>query len=107
MDLTKEFKEHNSFIHWFLIAALTGIEITKEVKAKPRLVTMLINGVEINPLKAITRLEEQFDRMVADKAKEQVEEIKKDIMAPFDEQVEDMTAALKMMVDKKLSPTET
>jgi len=72
MDLTKEFYESDreDFIHWALIASLTGCDITENMRSKPMNVTMQINGEEVNPLNTLKRLEEVFDEQVMDKAKE-------------------------------------
>ena len=63
---------------------------------------MQLNGVEINPLHALKRLEEEFDKLVEKAALEKVTCIKNEILAPFEEQVEDMTNSLKQLVESKL-----
>jgi hypothetical protein len=73
MDLTKEFENRNSFLHWFIIASLTGVDITENIKSDPMDITMQINGEEVNVLNSIKRLEEQFNTLVNDKALELIE----------------------------------
>ena len=103
MDVTKEFKDRESFLHWFVIASVAGIKTKSEELCKePRLITMQLNGVEIDPLRAINRMEEEFDRLVEKKAKELVEDITDDILSPFEEQVEDLTSAVKDIISAKL-----
>jgi hypothetical protein len=102
MDLTEQYQDRDSFIHWFLICALKGVDITDQIRAEPRKVTMQLNGVELNPMHALKRLEGEFDRLVEKSALEKVEDLKRDILEPFEEQVEDMTSALKKLVESKL-----
>ena len=102
MDLTKEYKNRDSFIQWFLICALKGVEITENVRNEPRDVKMQLNGVELNPLHALKRLEKEFNRLVEKKALERIEEIENDILEPFNEQVEELTRSLKNLVLLKL-----
>jgi hypothetical protein len=102
MDMTENFKDRESFIQWFLIAAMAGMDMTETVVAKPSNITMQINGIEMNPLRAIQRMEEEFKRQIEDAANEKVEDLKNEILDPFEEQVQDMTAALKNLVSKKL-----
>ena len=79
MNIEERFEDRDSFINWFIIASLAGIEITGEIKSKPMVVTMQINGEEVNPANSIDRLEKQFDRMVKDKACEMIDELKWDL----------------------------
>lgn len=103
MDMTEEFKNREGFLHWFLIASLTDVKTKSEKMYKePRMVTMQLNGVEIDPMRAINRLEEEFDRLVEVKAKEMIEDITDDILDPFNEQVEDLTSAVKNILSAKL-----
>ena len=76
MDITEKFEDRDTLLHFFIIASLTGIEITDEIKENPMLVTMQINGQDVNPVNSIERLEQQFDRMVKDTACEMLEELK-------------------------------
>jgi hypothetical protein len=76
MEITERFENRDSFLHWFIIASLTGVEITAPMKSNPMNITMQINGEEVNPLNSIDRLEQQFERMVRDKACSLVEDIK-------------------------------
>tara|TARA_R110000744_G_scaffold51361_1_gene110620 strand:- start:495 stop:788 length:294 start_codon:yes stop_codon:yes gene_type:complete len=78
MNMTDKFEDRDTFLHWFIIASLTGVEITEEIKANPMLVTMQINGQEVNPANSIERLEQQFDRMVKDKACEMLDDLRFD-----------------------------
>ena len=78
VDVTDVFdnrRQDEEFLHWFLIASITGEPITEEMKANPKILEMAINGEKINPVRAIKRLEEDFDRMVENRAKALVDEI--------------------------------
>jgi len=103
MDLTKQYEKRESFVNWFLICALSGVEITDQVRDKPRNVTMQLNGVEINPLHAIDRLEGEFDRLVEKSVQEKIEQLKTSILNPLEEQIGDMITDLKQNIDLKLS----
>lgn len=103
MDMTEEFKNREGFLHWFLIASVAGLKTkSKEMCKEPRMVTMQLNGVEIDPLRAINRLEEEFERRIEERAKEMVEDITNDILTPFNDQVEDLTSAVRNMLSTKL-----
>ena len=95
MDMAKRFEDRDSFIHWFIIASLTGIEITDAVKSKPMVVTMQINGEEVNPANSIDRLEDQFDRMVRDKACEMFDDLKYRIVEKLEYNIDEMIASIK------------
>jgi hypothetical protein len=76
MNIDKQFEDRDSFLHWFIIAALTGVTITDNMKSdKETNITMQLNGVEINPINSINRLEDQFDRMVKDKSIELIRDM--------------------------------
>lgn len=100
--MKNKFEDVKSFHHWFMISALSGVEITETVKDAPRVVTMQINGVEMNPEKALARLEEEFDRLADKKAKETIKEIKNDILEPFEEKVKELTEAVEELIENKL-----
>lgn len=102
MDITKQFEERDSFLKWFLIASLAGIKVEGVVTDVPRILTLQLNGVDINPEAAIIRLEEQFDRLVAEKAQELFEEMKRDILEPFEDKVKEMTAAVSALLEAKV-----
>ena len=102
MDMSKNFEDRESFVQWFLIAAIAGMEMTEAVVSKPSNITMQINGIEMNPLRAIQRMEEEFKRQIKVAANEKVEDLKNEILNPFEEQVPDMTVALKRLVSDKL-----
>lgn len=101
MDLTKEFKDQESFIHWFIIAAVCGTEITEAMKSEPRNITMQLNGEEIDPKRALLRLEEEFDRCVDKKAEEKIADIKRDILNPFEDEIERLTDTIDEMIAEK------
>lgn len=95
MDITDKFENRDTFLHWFIIASLTGVEITEEIKANPMLVTMQINGQEVNPVNSIERLEQQFDRMVKDKACEMIEDLKYKINEKVDLGIDELLGEVK------------
>lgn len=103
VDMTQQFEDRDGFLHWFLIASLAGIKVEGAVTEVPRIVTMQLNGVEVNPEAAIKRLEEQFDMLVVEKANELFEELKQDILKPFEDKVEEMTEVVKSLVAAKIS----
>ena len=76
MDITEKFKDRGTLLHHFIIASLTGVEITDEMTKYPRILTMQINGQEVNPVNSIERLEQQFDRLVEDEARKMLEDLK-------------------------------
>ena len=84
MDVTEKFDDRDSFLHWFIIASLTGVEITEEIRSRPMVVTMQINGEEVNPANYIKRLGEEFDRMVNDKSQEAIEDLRDRIIEKLD-----------------------
>lgn len=98
MDLTQEFDKTDSFIHWFIICALVGIDITEEVKKRPIDIKMTINEVEMNPLASLKRLEEEFDRLVDKKANEKIDIITDNIIEPFQEKIQELTDKLHELV---------
>lgn len=102
MDMTRQFDERDSFAHWFIIASLSGVKITENIKNRPMDVKMQINGEDVNPEKAILRLEEEFDRMVNSKARELLQEWKGDVMEPFEDKIKDMTESLDGLISDKL-----
>ena len=106
MDATSEFRNQDSLFHWFVIASLAGVEITDNITAKPLNLTMQINGEEVNPVAAIRRLEEEHDKMIVSKAKELVEEIKRDVLFPFEDAVLDLTEKLDVLVREKFEEKE-
>lgn len=101
MDMTENFNDRKSFVQWFLIAAMADMGMTEAVVAVPSNITMQINGIEMNPLHAIQRMEEEFNLRIEEIVNERVVELKDEILDPFEEQVQDMTAALKALVCKK------
>ncbi|MFA7287249.1 MAG: hypothetical protein WC055_00055 [Melioribacteraceae bacterium] len=100
--MENKFTDTKSFHHWFMISALSGIDITEEIKSIPRVITMQINGVEINPEKALSRLEEEFDGLVEKEAKKMVQEMKNDILDPFEEKVRELTEGIEELIENKL-----
>ncbi len=105
MDLTKEYK-HDEFVKWFIIAAITGVEITEVMRTRPMNITMQINGAEIDPYRAMKRLEDEYDDLVARKARQMVEEIKQDILEPFEDKVMEITMAMEQFINNKLGVIE-
>lgn len=105
MDITVEYEKRGSFIHWFILASLAGIDVKGKITEVPRNLTMQLNGVETNPLAALTRLEQQFDELVAEKAQELFEEHKANILDPFEEQVKELTAGVSRLMSGKLKST--
>lgn len=101
MDITEEFKKRE-FVNWFIIASLKGIDITDVVKSEPRIVTMQINGVEINPLNAIKRLEKEFDHQIQKEVDMRFESLKADILNPIDDEITDMLSDLRKLIDNKV-----
>lgn len=95
MDLTKRFEDRGSFINWFIIASLTGIDINDKIKSDPMVVTMQINGEEVNPANSIDRLEQQFDRMVRDTACEMLDDLRYKISEKLEFNIEEMIASIK------------
>jgi hypothetical protein len=106
MDITKEFENRRSLLHWFLIDSLVGIKIEQPITDIPRILTMQLNGIEINPLKAIERLEEQFDKLVEEKARELFEELKRDILEPFEDKVKELTDSVGLLITSKINKVE-
>lgn len=104
MDMTDQFSDRESFINWFLIAALSGVEITDKVRSEPRMVTMQLNGVEINPLAALKRLEEQFDRVVSEEAKKLFEEKQRAIFSPFEDKIREMSECVSSIIEQIEAP---
>ena len=102
MDITKQFEDRDAFLHWFLIASLAGIKVEGAVTEVPRNLTMQLNGVDLNPEAALKRLEEQFDKLVAEKAQDLFEEMKRDILEPFEDKVKEMTDAVDSLVSAKI-----
>ena len=72
-DATDDY-DNDEFFKWFLIASLSGMPLNDQIRSVPRNLRLTLNGQEINPLKAIKRLEQQFNSMVNDKASEIVQE---------------------------------
>lgn len=106
MDLTEEFK-NDQFVKWFIIAAISdGSTITDEMSDLPREITMQINNVEIDPLRAMKRLEEEFDRNVELRSKELVEDMKNEIFEPFENKVQEVTDVLNKYLSDKVSKKE-
>jgi hypothetical protein len=101
MDMTEQF-DQDQFTRWFMIASLAGVEIEGAVKECPRMVTMQLNDVEINPEAAIKRLEEEFDRQVDKRARAMLEEMKNDILSPFEDKVRELTDAVGSLIKEKL-----
>ena len=99
MDITEKFEDRHSFLHWFIIASLTGIEITDKIRSHPMLVTMQINGQEVNPVNSINRLEDQFNRMVEDKACAMLESMRTEIDDKLDLGFEDLECIIKKGYD--------
>jgi len=95
MEITERFENRDSFLHWFIIASLTGVEITAHMKSNPMNITMQINGEEVNPLNSIDRLEQQFERMVRDKACSLVEDIKYKLTERLNTSVEGVLEEIK------------
>lgn len=98
MDMTKEFADRDSFVHWFLIAAIAGQEITDEMKAEPRLIRMTLNNVEIDPLRAIRRLEEEVDRLIEKRATEMVNELHNQLTYLYDDAMDNVHQAVKEFI---------
>lgn len=84
------FEDKDSFNYWFMIASLTDIDITDNIKDYPRVITMQINGDEINPENALKRLKEECDHKVNEKAKELAEQMKYEILDPISEKLVDI-----------------
>lgn len=103
MDITDDFEKRDSFLHWFLICALTGTKLTNEIKQKPYNLTMTWNGVDINCIRAISRLEDQFDDLVEKKAKKMIEDMKYDIMEPFHDKIDSMTEEIDTLIKERLT----
>ncbi len=80
MDITKEFDCTEGFLHWFTIAALSGVEITEEVRARPLNLTMNLNGSDLNVVNALHRLEQEMDRIIEEKVEERLEKFDSDKM---------------------------
>lgn len=72
MDVTKEYKERDSFLKWFMIAALSGVDMKSGVIEVPRNLVLTLNGIELNVIHALKRLEEEFDRIVDAKVDEKL-----------------------------------
>jgi hypothetical protein len=106
MNMNDEFKDRDSFAHWFIIAALSDTKITENLRSEPKIVTMQINGEDVNPTKAILRLEQEFDRNVKLRAKELFEQYKDEIFEPLGTKVEEMTKSLDSLINEKLIPYE-
>jgi hypothetical protein len=106
MNMNAEYKNRDSFAHWFIIAALKDIEITENMRSAPKIITMQINGEEVNPTNAILRVEQEFDRNVKLRAKELFEQYKDEIFEPFETKVDEMTKSLDSLINEKLIPSE-
>ncbi len=91
MDITNEFEKRKSFLNWSVICSLKGIEITDQLSSNPRDLTMILNGVELNPINFFKRIEEEFDRAVEEKANEKLEQAKHDILDEYQEKVDEIT----------------
>ena len=106
-DVTNFMKEdRDGFANWFIICALTESEVGPDANIGgdiPYILKMQLNGIEIDPIKAIDSLEKQMNRMVEERALEMVEETKKDILEPFEEKVEDLTNSLDALIKEKIT----
>ncbi len=100
MDLTEEFEDRVSFIHNFIIRSLTGINICETIKARPRYVTMQINGVDIDPLNALNRLEEEYEGLVKEEAKKLSEEVLQDVIIPFEDKIYEIIKFARERIEK-------
>lgn len=98
--MNKIFEDRDSFHYNFMITALAGQEITDKIKEYPRVVTMQINGEEIDPVRALDRLDKVIDDHIEKRANEIVEGKIADILKPFEEQVEHMTDVIRMEYNK-------
>ena len=102
MDLTKSF-EDKEFIHWAIIASVTGCKVTDKMSATPFDITMQINGEEVNPLNILTRMEEQYDYQVAKEAKSILKSATYDLTESIQEMVNDFETSLSRKIDEEMS----
>lgn len=105
MDMTENF-DKDEFVKWFIIASIAGVNITDKMRQRPMMITMQVNGIEVDPYRAMKRLEEQYDSIVARKARQMVEELKNDILEPFEDKVMEITQAMEQFINNKLSILE-
>lgn len=82
------FEDRESFHFWFMIAAISGTPITEKMQSKPPVITMQLNGEEIDPVQALSRLKEEFDRQVNEKALLLLEQAKETFFEPLEEKME-------------------
>jgi len=111
----KEYR--NSFIEWFIIASFSGIDDKERekivsIQEEKRKnddnsfeVTMQINGISVNPKTAISGLQEQFNRMVNEKAKEIVDNIISDKFDIIDENINDVNSLVSSFKERLIKST--
>ena len=99
-DLTAEMKQSESFISWFLIAALAGDEITENHMAYPRIVTMQLNGEELDVKQALNRLESEHRRQIKETAHQLLQERCDALLEPLSEQIDLVKDHLNQTISK-------
>ena len=77
-------------------------KVPKEFNITPTNLTMQINGIEIDPLHFIKKLEEQYQWQVERLATKLVDDLRDDALDPLTELLDDVTSAIKQTIKDKL-----
>jgi len=109
VDITEEFNKRpftENFLEWFITHILSKQydirDIPKEVGQESRILTMQLNGVDLNPLIAIQDLERQFDDMVATEAKKLLQELKQEYLNNLEDKFDTLTKGIDKMIEEQL-----
>lgn len=103
MDVTEEFYKRGWLEHMVICSLAAGkVEITEELSTNPKILTMQLNGVELDPLHFIKKLEDCFEESVKQEADKIVEEIKYTAMESIEETLDELNDTIKKMIDDKL-----
>jgi len=97
-----EFEDRYSFHNWFMITSIVGCDITDKMKEYPHIVTMQVNGEEVDPIRALHRLDNSIDDHVAHQAKNLIEDHINDIIKPFEDTIADLTDELHKLIAVKI-----
>ena len=104
MDVTEEFKKRGWLEHLIINTLSKDITlITDEVRADPKILTMQLNGVDLDPMHFVKRLEECYSDAVKKEAQEIIDEIKENALGPVEDLIDEMHDTIRDIIDNKLS----
>ena len=97
-----KFDDRYSFQFNFMIYAVSGLELTDKMKEHPRKITMQLNGEEIDPERALDRLDKAIPEYVEERAKEIIEDKIMEILSPFEDRVAEIADDLRTIISTKI-----